>query len=243
MVRVRRASKKEQLQRAVRDYMREQEISEVDPDALTTWAINNDRIGDDVLDFFRRAKRDLIQAMRDQHQIDQQGREIRKMIAIRYKENHVQKSLWMDLSEGAAREPTLPFLSSGELWSRTAENTDKQPRATTTIIRMAHSFRCSITISISTSQKHSSQRNIQTKSRMATTKNCHPTVFAPPSWRKPSFRQPSAWPLAPARPFFHPAVPELRRRGSSLAWVQHPAQRRRERAGPFRTGLSACLSV
>lgn len=52
MVRVRRASKKEQLQRAVRDYMREQEISEVDPDALTTWAINNDRIGDDVLDFF-----------------------------------------------------------------------------------------------------------------------------------------------------------------------------------------------
>jgi hypothetical protein len=99
MAKVRRATKKEQLQIAVRDYMRERGINEVDPDELTAWAIENDRIGDDVRDFFRRAKKDLIQAMRDQHQIDRQGREVRKMIAIRYKENHVQKSLWMDLFE------------------------------------------------------------------------------------------------------------------------------------------------
>lgn len=100
---VRRVSKKEQLQRAVRDYMREREISEVDPDELTAWAIENDRIGDDERSFFRRAKRDLIQAMRDQHQIDRQGREVRKMIAIRYKDNQVQKSLWMDLFEASPK--------------------------------------------------------------------------------------------------------------------------------------------
>jgi len=99
MEKIRRASKKEQRQRIVRDYMREHGINEVDPDELTAWAINHGRISDDELDFFRRAKRDLIQAMRDQHQIDRQGREVRKMIAIRYKENRVQKSLWMDLFE------------------------------------------------------------------------------------------------------------------------------------------------
>jgi hypothetical protein len=99
-----RASKKEQLQRAVRDYMREQGINEVDPDDLTAWAIDNDRIGDDERSFFRRAKKDLIQAMRDQHQIDRQGREVRKMIAIRYKEGHVQKSLWMDLFEARPKK-------------------------------------------------------------------------------------------------------------------------------------------
>jgi hypothetical protein len=104
MEKVRRVSKKEQRQRIVRDYMREQGINEVDPDELTAWAIENNRISDDEMDFFRRAKRDLIQAMRDQHQIDRQGREVRKMIAIRYKDNHVQKSLWMDLFEARPKK-------------------------------------------------------------------------------------------------------------------------------------------
>ena len=47
MARVRRTSKKEQLQEPSAITC-EKEINEVDPDELTAWAIDNDRIADDV---------------------------------------------------------------------------------------------------------------------------------------------------------------------------------------------------
>jgi hypothetical protein len=94
-------SKKEQLQLIVHDYMREHKTTEVDPDELTAWAINTGRMERDKSSFFRRCKKTLLKAIKDERVIDAQGREVPMMIGIRKKE---QKSLWVTLLDALPKQ-------------------------------------------------------------------------------------------------------------------------------------------
>ena len=73
-MRKRSGTKKEYLQRVVRDFMHKHKLSEVDPDALTAWAIDTNLIADEPSSFFKRTKKDLVQAMRDERRPSPQTR-------------------------------------------------------------------------------------------------------------------------------------------------------------------------
>lgn len=62
----RHGTKREQNELIISDYMREKNVTEIDPDDLTAWAINTGRMEKPPLDFFRRCKRELVKTMRDE---------------------------------------------------------------------------------------------------------------------------------------------------------------------------------
>jgi hypothetical protein len=89
--------------------MRLRGTTEVDPDELTAWAIDEGRMEDQPISFFRRARKELIQAMRADEGTDAQGRTgVRKMLALRQtvkiKRKKIQKWLWIDLYEASPRK-------------------------------------------------------------------------------------------------------------------------------------------
>jgi len=94
-----RLSRVEQERQIVHDYMREHELTEVDPDELTAWAIDNNRVTEEKSSFFRQARKRLVRAIRDERRTDRQGREVSTMIAIRLKGEKTQRSLFVDLLE------------------------------------------------------------------------------------------------------------------------------------------------
>src|SRR4029450_12521107 len=100
-----RSTKTEQDLRIIRDFMKEKNVTDVDPDELTTWAIENGRVQRERDSHFRQTKKRLVKAMRSEHYIDPQGREVRKMVAIRLKieGDQRQQCRWFELRE---RMPT-----------------------------------------------------------------------------------------------------------------------------------------
>src|SRR4029453_11848504 len=89
--------------------MKEKNVTDVAPDELTTWAIENGRVQRERDSHFRQTKKRLVKAMRSEHYIDPQGREVRKMVAIRLKikGDQRQQSLWFELLEARPKKATV----------------------------------------------------------------------------------------------------------------------------------------
>lgn len=92
-----RSTRTEQDQRIVQEYIEEHNTTDVDPDQLTAWAINTGRVQEVPSDFFRETRKRFTKAMRDEHYIDPEGREVRKRLPIRIKGEKKQKSIWIEL--------------------------------------------------------------------------------------------------------------------------------------------------
>jgi hypothetical protein len=99
-------TKREQLQHVVDEFVQEHGITEgddIDPDALTAWAINTKRIERERTNFFRQSKRELVKAIKDEEIVDGQGRTIPRRAAIRIKGER-QQSRWFDFLAAKPRK-------------------------------------------------------------------------------------------------------------------------------------------
>lgn len=140
-------TKREQDLRTVHEYKRVHDTTEIDPDKLTVWAIESGRKEPEQTVFYKKAKQELITAMRSESRIDEQGREVGVMIAIRKPQ---QKSLWLDLYEAKPKKCTSPCRSNGDQCPRGYENTTTLSTHTMTTISSARRYPRLTTISIGT---------------------------------------------------------------------------------------------
>src|SRR5205809_5841645 len=101
------STKTQQDQRIIREFMKERNVTDIDPDELTAWAIETGKVDRERNSHFRQTKKRLIKAMRDEHYTDPQGREVRKMVAIRIKGEERQRSLWFELLEAGPKKATI----------------------------------------------------------------------------------------------------------------------------------------
>lgn len=79
----RRKSLREQLQEIVHDYMREFGVDAVDLETVAEWAVSRGLYRREPANIIRRCKSELSRAMRAEHFLDPQGREVRLMHAAR----------------------------------------------------------------------------------------------------------------------------------------------------------------
>lgn len=79
MARRYKSSNAKMLQQICHDYMAEHGVESVDPDDLASWAMATGRWQERPYDAHKRCRRELADAMRDEHFTDPQGREVRRM--------------------------------------------------------------------------------------------------------------------------------------------------------------------
>jgi hypothetical protein len=94
-----RLTKREQQLRVIEEFVNEHGIAEgedIDPDALTAWAINTKRVERERADLFRQTKRELVKALKSEDITDDQGRTLPRRAAIRFIKGDKQQSRWFD---------------------------------------------------------------------------------------------------------------------------------------------------
>lgn len=91
------ATLRRQLQSIVHDYMEEFGVDEVDLDVVAQWALDTGRYQRKPLDMLKQCKRELSRALRSEHHVDPQGREVRTMHPVRVKDGPEQLVIWADI--------------------------------------------------------------------------------------------------------------------------------------------------
>ena len=104
MARRMKGSKKVQNWSIIHDFMQEHKVTEIDPNALTEFAISTGRFQDEGYDLYRRCRRELTRTMCEEHQLDPQGRDVRTMAAMRVKRGDRQTSIWFDALEATPKK-------------------------------------------------------------------------------------------------------------------------------------------
>jgi hypothetical protein len=98
-MKVRRKSIKRQLQSLAHDYMRENDLDEIDLDEVTDWLIRTDQYKRKPITLHQQCKLDLARALKAERFTDENGNEIRRNHAIRIKskDSSQQMVLWVDI--------------------------------------------------------------------------------------------------------------------------------------------------
>lgn len=99
------------LRRIVHDYMRANNVSEVDLDTVAEWAVKNRLYQRPALTLVKQCKKELAQALRTEHITDAQGREVRRMHPVRIvdKENDRQMVIWADIEVAKPNHMRVSF--------------------------------------------------------------------------------------------------------------------------------------
>ena len=92
-----RKSLTKQLQELAHEYMHDNQLDEIDLDAVAGWLISTEQYQRKPLTLHKQCKRDLARALRNERFTDEQGNEIRRMHPYRIKDGPVQMVFWADI--------------------------------------------------------------------------------------------------------------------------------------------------
>ena len=103
-IRVSRQSKQEWLQARARDWMRLHNATEFAPDVVAAWLVDTRQYEEAPYSVVRRCRQELTRALRQQKMVDPQGREVRALCSVRYRdENGELKATWSTLFEASPK--------------------------------------------------------------------------------------------------------------------------------------------
>jgi hypothetical protein len=92
-----RKTLREQLQAIAHDYMDEFKVDSIDLDTVAQWAVSRGRYRREPASLVRRCKSELSRALRAEHYMDPQGREIRLMHPARLPFGDTNIVVWADI--------------------------------------------------------------------------------------------------------------------------------------------------
>lgn len=90
----RRTMGKEWYQNAARQFMDEHGVTEIDPDEVAQWMIDKGLYNERPVTPVKRCKQELLRALRDEREIDPQGREVRMNHAVPITVKGETKTFW-----------------------------------------------------------------------------------------------------------------------------------------------------
>jgi|SRR5580658_1469818 hypothetical protein len=100
---------REQLQGIVHDYMQEHGVDEVDLDEVSAWAVKTGRYQRQPISIIKQCREQLSEACRSEVIKDTQGREARRMHAVRIHEGDRQMVFWADIKTAKPGHMRLSF--------------------------------------------------------------------------------------------------------------------------------------
>ncbi len=99
------------LRQIVHEYMKVNDVYEVDLDTVAEWAVKNRLYQRPVLTLVKQCKRELAQALRTEYIIDPKGHEVRRMHPVRIKdrEDGHQLVIWADIEVAKPNHMRVSF--------------------------------------------------------------------------------------------------------------------------------------